>query len=122
MKVLLIGAGLIGQERLLALEKISMDYSMDFETTVVDPDENLLEESKKRFNVNINTDYIDELAKSPEWVFISTPHSVAPEIVMNCFKSAKNILVENWACYSRWCFIIHINRYILLATSGWFID
>jgi predicted dehydrogenase len=94
LKILIIGAGLIGQERLLALENISRDYSKTFETTVVDTNNNLLEEIKKKFNVNVNTNYIDELAKNPDWVFISTPHSVAPGVVIDSFKSAKNILVE----------------------------
>ena len=94
MKILLIGAGLIGQERLLALEKISLDYSIDFEINVVDTNKNLLKEVKERFQVDTDTDYIAELNKNPEWVFISTPHSVAPEIIIESFNKTKNILVE----------------------------
>ena len=53
MNILIIGGGLIGQERLSALIKISKDYSMEFQITVLDKDEKLLEKIKENFNVNL---------------------------------------------------------------------
>lgn len=94
MKILIIGAGLIGQERLLALQKIALDYSLTFDINVVDTNEDLLAEVKEKFNVQVNNNINDELVKNPDWVFISTPHSVAPDIIIDSFDYTKNVLVE----------------------------
>ncbi len=71
MKALVIGAGMIGRERIKALEKLKV------ETFVVDP-----------LYSKITLD--DGLSMEPDWVFICTPHDVAvqiaPEVYSNCFK------------------------------------
>ena len=94
MKILIVGAGLIGRERIRCLIKISFDYSMEFDIIVVDKNENILDEVKKEFNVKINSNLNDELVKNPDWIFISTPHSAAPDIAIDSFNYCKNILVE----------------------------
>tara|TARA_A100001015_G_scaffold264309_1_gene311840 strand:- start:257 stop:1288 length:1032 start_codon:yes stop_codon:yes gene_type:complete len=94
LNILIVGGGLIGKERLLALEKISKDYSLKFQTSVVDNDKIVLEEVKERFNVNVTTSLNDELNKEPDWVFICTPHSEAPNLTIQSFKHTKNIVVE----------------------------
>lgn len=94
MKVLLIGAGLIGQERLLAIQKIALDYSLNFVISVVDTNEDLLAEVNEKFDVQVNNNINDELVKNPDWVFISTPHSVAPDIIIDSYNYTKNVLVE----------------------------
>ena len=94
MNILLIGAGLIGQERLLAIQKIALDHSLTIDINVVDTNEDLLAEVKERFDVQVNNNINEELVKNPDWVFISTPHSVAPDIIIDSYNYTKNVLVE----------------------------
>ena len=49
MKILIVGAGLIGKDRITALKKISSNYSMELDITVVDKNEKLLDEIKDEF-------------------------------------------------------------------------
>ena len=94
MKILIVGAGLIGKERIRALKKISSSHSIQFDITVVDKSEKLLDEIKDEFKLQVNNNLSDELVKNPDWIFISTPHSVAPDLVIESFDYCKNILVE----------------------------
>ena len=54
MKILIVGAGLIGKERITALKKISSNYSIDLDITVVDKSEKLLDELKDEFKLYNN--------------------------------------------------------------------
>ena len=94
MKILIVGAGLIGKERITALKKISSNYSMELDITVVDKSEKLLDEIKNEFKLQVNNNFNDELVKNPDWIFICTPHSVAPDLLIDSFNNCKNILVE----------------------------
>ena len=94
MKILIIGGGLIGQERLAALKKISYNHSIEFKITVVDPNEDSLAKIASLFDVNVNNNLYDELVKNPEWVFIATPHSESPHLAIESFKYCKNIVVD----------------------------
>ena len=94
MNILIIGGGLIGQERLSALIKISKDYSMEFQITVLDKDEKLLEKIKENFNVNLGQNLAEYSDNIFDWVFICTPHSAAAELAIKSFKFSKNVLVE----------------------------
>ena len=47
MKVLIIGCGYIGEERIKALNMISKSHSIDFDITIVEEDERRLNEIKK---------------------------------------------------------------------------
>jgi len=94
MKILIVGGGLIGKERITALKKISSNYSMEIDITVVDKSEKLLDEIKDEFKLQVNNNFKEELVKDPDWIFISTPHSVAPGLLIDSFNHSKNILVE----------------------------
>ena len=95
MKVLQVGAGLIGQERISALLKISKDYSIDIDIYVVDTNSVLLDDVKNNFNINVLDNLSNALKKTYDWVFISTPHSVAAEIALEVFKyQPANVLIE----------------------------
>ena len=59
MKILLVGAGLIGKERITALKKISSNYSMELDITVVDKSEKLLDEIKVEFKLQVNNNFND---------------------------------------------------------------
>jgi predicted dehydrogenase len=94
MNILLIGAGLVGQERLSALSKISIEHSIKFDIRVVDTNDNILDDIEKRFNVKTNNNLNDELVRNPDWIFICVPHSAAADITINSFNYSKNIVVE----------------------------
>lgn len=94
MKILIVGAGLIGKERIVALKKISSNFSMGLDITVVDKNEELLDEIKAEFKLQVNKNFHNELIKNPDWIFICTPHSAAPDLLIESFDYCKNILVE----------------------------
>jgi predicted dehydrogenase len=94
LKVLIIGAGLIGQERIAALLKISLNFKIKIDITVVDKNENQLKAIQEKYDLNISKEINEELVKNPDWIFISTPHAVAPEILFSSFRYCNNILVE----------------------------
>ena len=94
MKILLIGGGLIGCERLDALKSISINYSVDFDITVVDQNEETLRLLKEKYNCHVYAKINDVDTNTYEWVFVCTPHSEAPEIIIESFSFSKNILVE----------------------------
>jgi predicted dehydrogenase len=94
LKILIVGAGLIGKDRITALKKISSNYSMELDITVVDKNEKLLDEIKDEFKLQVNNNFNDELVNNPDWIFICTPHSVAPDLLIDSFNYCKNILVE----------------------------
>ncbi len=94
MNILVIGAGLIGRERISAIKKISSNFSLKFNIVVVDKNEELLKKIKDEFNISITSNLQKELCKNPDWIFICTPHSIAPDILKESFSHSKNILVE----------------------------
>ncbi len=61
MKILIVGVGLIGKERITALKKISSNYSMGLDITVVDKSKKLLDEIKDEFKLQVNSNFNDEL-------------------------------------------------------------
>ena len=77
MNILVIGAGLIGRERISAIKKISINFSIKFNINVVDTNEKILKKVKDDFNVSTNINLEEELNKNPDWIFICTPHSIA---------------------------------------------
>ena len=94
LNILVVGAGLIGQERIAALLNISLDFKIKIDITVVDKNENQLKAIHEKYDLNISTEINEELIKNPDWIFISTPHAVAPEILISSFRYCNNILVE----------------------------
>lgn len=95
MKVLQIGVGLIGQERISSLLQISKDYSLDIDIIAVDTNKKLIAEAKNKFNIDIYADLSKVLKEGFDWIFISTPHSVAAKLAIEVFKyQPRNILIE----------------------------
>ena len=95
MKVLQIGVGLIGQERISALLQISKDYSINIDIIGVDKDQELLAKAKDNFNIDVYDDLSDVLKEGFDWVFISTPHATAAELAKEVFKyEPSNVLME----------------------------
>lgn len=53
---LVVGAGLIGQERIAALLNISLNFKIKIDITVVDKNENQLKAIQEKYDLNISTE------------------------------------------------------------------
>lgn len=94
MKILVVGAGLIGCERILAVQKLSeVDSSVSL-MGAYDPDSDKLTVVGKKFQVPTIYDFDTALKMGPDWVFICTPHDVVIPIVRQAFGIGSHVLIE----------------------------
>jgi predicted dehydrogenase len=95
MRVAIIGAGLIGLERIQAIVKINL-IAIDAINVVmvVDLNAERLAEIKTRYGVPISTELPDLFAQNPDWVFICTPHIETKALIFQAFSHNCNVLVE----------------------------
>ena len=94
IKVCLIGAGLIGKERLLSLQQLIKKGKKIEIGGIYDPYLQNKEEIAKEFKTNFY-DSIDALFETnPNWVFIATPHDDAVEIAKKALRKGFKVLVE----------------------------
>ena len=86
MKVAIFGAGLIGRERLAAIEKLRV-RGRDIEVSgVYDP-----------YSANLPNGFsdIDALLDcDPDWVIVATPHDVAAQLCVRALRGGFKVLVE----------------------------
>ena len=95
MKIGIIGAGLIGAERIDALLKLSKFTSGQIMLTkVVDIDSNALNSIHKKFGIQISNDVMSIFSEKPDWIFICTPHIFIKPLVLKCFEHGCHVLVE----------------------------
>jgi predicted dehydrogenase len=95
VRVSVVGAGLIGMERLAALKLLNGETSGAVEIgLVVDPDHSRLRQVEETFFTKTSTELSDLFAENPEWVFICTPHHQTFSVIQDCLKRGVNILVE----------------------------
>lgn len=95
MKVAVIGAGLIGSERIEALQKISLMTHGAIELSYVyDFDANRRLDISKKYAVSVSDSIVEVFEARPNWVFICTPHDVAQEIVISALAIGANVLME----------------------------
>ncbi|HEY1760759.1 MAG TPA: Gfo/Idh/MocA family oxidoreductase [Bryobacteraceae bacterium] len=86
MKVALFGAGLIGRERLAAIEKLRARGGDVEICGVYDP-----------YAANLQNGFSDIdalLACNPDWVIVATPHDVAPQLCVRALRGGFKVLVE----------------------------
>jgi len=95
MKVAVIGAGLIGKERIEALKILEKETNGEVELVgVFDTNESVLATIKEKYQVPV-FDYIHEIYNlEPDWVFIAVPNDVAGEMIKQSFKFGANVVVE----------------------------
>ncbi len=95
MKVAIFGAGLIGLERVTALEKIRQEREGFLsEVFLYDPDSERLESLRKKFSITVVPSLDRLLGNNPDWIFICTPHDVAKDIAIQALQTSSNILIE----------------------------
>jgi len=94
VKVSLVGAGLIGKERLLSLKALQKKGRKVEIVGIFDPFAGDKKEISKEFNTKF-FESIDSLFKADsDWVFIATPHDDAVEISKKALQKGFNVLVE----------------------------
>jgi len=95
MKVAVIGAGLIGKERIEALKILEKETNGEVELVgVFDTNESVLATIKEKYQVPV-FEYIHEIYNlEPDWVFIAVPNDVAGDMVKQAFKAGANVVVE----------------------------
>lgn len=94
MKISIVGAGLIGKERIIALQDISIKYPDVKISGVYDPDVKTRQSVSEKFNVPVFDKLDNVLSENPDWVFICTPHDAVEETIKHAFNANSNVLVE----------------------------
>jgi predicted dehydrogenase len=97
MKIAIIGAGLIGQERIEAIGTIkymSNIYDNINISAVFDTNFSTLEKIQNKYNVPISYSLNNALQTNPDWVFVCVPHDIAPSIIKTAFSAGANVLAE----------------------------
>ena len=93
-KVAIVGAGLIGLERLNAV-KLLEDCGREIKITgIYDPYHKKINEIAKQYNVNVFSDVNELIKTEPEWVFVAIPHDTAPPIVSDFLQRGFKVLIE----------------------------
>lgn len=94
IKVCLIGAGLIGKERLLSLRQLIKKGKNIGIAGIFDP----FSQDKSAIAKEFNTKFFDSLDSlfetNPDWVFVATPHDDAVKITKNALAKGFKVLVE----------------------------
>jgi len=77
MKIAQIGAGLIGLERIKAIDILKKEGRNIDLIGVFDPYLKDTDNFKNKFNVNIFNSIEDIFKEKPDWIFIAVPHDIA---------------------------------------------
>jgi len=94
VKICQIGAGLIGQERILALMKLVGAGRNIQLCAVYDP---YLKEKPKllqEYDLHLANSIEEIFTMKPDWIFISTPHDIAVELTKKALSNGYNVLLE----------------------------
>lgn len=97
MKIALIGCGLIGQERLSALQTIQQKFNTDISVEIYDTNRDTLNKTREKFKnlIAIQHHTLQSiLSHSFDWVFIATPNDVVYDITKKAFEIGANVLTE----------------------------
>ena len=96
MKVAVIGAvGLIGQERIKALQFLNKDDIDDIDILACDIDiKKLAQQTKNKNDIEGFFTIQETLKENPDWVFIATPNDVAYNAAKRALESGANVLLE----------------------------
>jgi len=98
MKIVIIGAGLIGCERIESIKNYiyKIDhYKSDVSIImVVDTNADQLAKVEKKYNVPITTDIAMAMKLKPDWVFICTPNDITYSVAKLAYAADANVLAE----------------------------
>jgi len=96
MKICIIGAGLIGVERIKAINAININHNeLNLEICgVIDNNNEVLNNIRNNFNLQTYNNIEDIYDLMPEWLFICTPHHEVVSIIEKAYSKNYNIFVE----------------------------
>lgn len=94
MKIAIIGAGLIGCERIEAINLISAHNNEISISSVFDANPETLSKVQQKYKVNTVSSVSDAMNLKPDWVFIATPNDVVKDIAKQAFEVGANVLME----------------------------
>jgi predicted dehydrogenase len=94
MKIFLIGVGLIGKERLLALDSIREKRGTVEISGIYDPFFKDKKNIEDKFNVKFFESFEEIYKINPDWVFISTPHDIAVDYGKELLSKGFRVLIE----------------------------
>ncbi len=94
MRIAVIGLGLIGKERVIALNKLK-DENLDVNICgVFDPYLKNPAEFQEKFNVKMYRSFEEITKLNPDWIFIATPHDTAIELGKTALEKDFKVLIE----------------------------
>lgn len=94
MKIAVIGLGLIGKERVIALNKLKSEGLPVEICGVFDPYLQNMDEFRKKFGVEDYDSFDKIIGLNPDWVFIAAPHDTATELGNKALEKGFRVLVE----------------------------
>jgi predicted dehydrogenase len=95
MKIAIVGTGLIGKERIEAVQNISkLTNNLVNISSVFDINTESLENAKAKYNVPIVHNFNDLGGDNPDWIFVVTPNDVVYDVAKKAFDMGANVLVE----------------------------
>jgi predicted dehydrogenase len=94
IRVGVIGAGLIGRERLLAVKRLAEEKCPVQIASIFDANAELCQKSAEEFDAPgfLNLDGL--LASKPDWVVVALPHDTAVRVARSALKSGASVLLE----------------------------
>lgn len=90
----LVGAGLIGKERLKALNLLVSRGRRCTCVGVVDPSPGPLADASARFGVPAIGSLDELLRLQPDWVVVATPHNIACDLASRALRTGCRVLIE----------------------------
>jgi predicted dehydrogenase len=94
IRIAIIGAGLIGRERLLAVRALRAEGRPVALAGVFDANPQLAQKASAEFDATAFGSLDDLLASDPDWVVIALPHDVALPVALRCLPSNAQVLLE----------------------------
>jgi len=95
MKVAIVGAGLIGRERIEALQNINQAIPGSIEiSSVFDISQDALANVKSKYQVNTAGSLSELLTTFPDWVIVATSNDAVKDVVKQAFEVKANVLME----------------------------
>lgn len=94
MKIGIAGAGLIGKERLAALDRLKKEGHTINISGIFDPYSKEIKSLKEKYDVPVYNSFEDMLNDKPDWIFIATPHDTAVELTKLSLQNGIKVLIE----------------------------
>ena len=93
-RVAIIGAGLIGRERALALQNLANEELAVQLVGICDSNRTLVESASKEFGAPGFRDVDELLRLDPDWVVVALPHDTAVSVTLEILKRGHSVLME----------------------------